>query len=564
MVVPAWVDHMLTRIDDSPSADIALLVLRQASPDAPGKPAGPRTLVSKRLLRMLEMHGAPAAGSALQSQSIEDRYARVPSIRVNTEMPEPAQHLAATEATQIRAHEIDVLLGIDFNLAPGDTETIARHGVWSLFDIDGREPLDLAAGFWEVLEGEPTTGATLVMCNGDPENRVMLARTQTATHPTSVAVTRETLFWGASSLIPRQLVQLHRLGGDALKTEREKPADPPARPARNVARASSLSTPQLAAYLLRLFAKRLKRSIHYRLFEEQWHLRYAFEDSPSNAFRHFELLEPSRDRYWADPMPLYHEGRWHIFFEDFRHANKCGHISVISFDENRQPLPPRDALVRPYHLSYPFVFHWNDKLWMIPETASTRAVEIYECVGFPDQWELRRRVLEDRYIVDATLEHHGNTWYLFANEAKSQRASSWTEAFLYVNKGDLLDGNWEPHPQSPIRSDVTCARPAGPLFSANQVLFRPSQDCSIRYGGAMAIHQITELSPQRYAERVVDRIRPDWEPGLRGTHSYSHRPGLTVIDVMREVPRPGILDRLPKGLQQPLIRLLETQPRTGS
>ena len=54
----------------------------------------------------------------------------------------------------------------------------------------------------------------------------------------------------------------------------------------------------------------------------------------------------------------------------------------------------------------------------------------------------------------------------------------------------------------------------------------------------------TEMIPERCSERVFERMRPDWEPGLRGIHTFSHRPALTVTDAMKEVPRSRLWARL--------------------
>ena len=43
---------------------------------------------------------------------------------------------------------------------------------------------------------------------------------------------------------------------------------------------------------------------------------------------------------------------------------------------------PVRALERDYHLSYPFIFEWESRLYMIPETTVTRQVELYLCTEF--------------------------------------------------------------------------------------------------------------------------------------------------------------------------------------
>lgn len=544
--VTAWVERMLARIDDFPGASIVLLIVQHKRPAAATSNGQGR--LAKQLLRKVETLDAPAHESAFEPRSIEDRYAQVPRIQLG-EGP-----LTGSQAEHIREHALDVLLCLDPGAAHHDLASLARCGAWSLLSSDGRFHAGGPAGFWEVLKGQATTRGRLVMQAGPGADDVVLAETRTATHPSSVAKNRETLAWGSLSLVPRELERLNRLGSTAFLAQLEHAPAPTPLAEQDADPLDALGSPKLTACFFGLLRKRLQRSIRYRLYEEQWHLRYHFNDAPAEAFREFSHLMPPRDRYWADPMPLFHEGCWHIFFEDFPYATEQGHISVISFDESLTPQPSRQALAQPYHLSYPFVFHWDERLWMMPETASNGTVELYECVSFPDQWTLRRRILKDRYIVDATLERHGDRWYLFASEVENPGASSWTEAFVYVNEGDLLDGCWTAHPDNPIRSDVRCARPAGPLYRSGKGLFRPAQDCSKRYGGAMTVHEITELGPQSYAETIDHRIQPDWEPDLHGVHTYSHRPGLTVIDVMQEVPRSSAWARLPNWVHRRLTR----------
>jgi len=560
LIVDAWVERMLARIDDAEYAEIALLVL-SGNPRSDAEPPGvPRSPLRHRMLKHLNDPGVIGERSAFEPQSIQDRYAHVPRIRLESRKSS-VDPCTEAEMTRLRSHGLDVLLCMNLRLMPDGISAIARYGVWSLIGGDGRDTLGGSVGIREVLEGTPTSGAALIRLVSGTGRAEELDRTRTATHPTSISHNRETLSWTALSLVPRALKRLHRDGEKTLSIQRGESATTLNAADPKTESLESMSLPGLTTRLLGLWTRRMRRSLRHRLYEEQWHLRYAFENSPSLGFARFASLRSPGDRFWADPMPVYHDGRWHIFFEDYRPAVGRGRISMISFDENLAPQPAREALVRPYHLSYPHVFHWDDRLWMIPETASNRTVELYECLGFPDQWELRRQVLRDHYIVDSTLVRHGTTWYLFTNEVENPGASSWTETFLYLNQGDLLDGDWTPHPDNPIRSDATCARPAGPLFHKDGKLFRPAQDCSRRYGGAMVIHEITEMSPERYAEHTVARIQADWEPGLQGTHTFSHRPGLTVIDVLREVPRSKIWKRMPDWVHRALTRPLMTSPK---
>jgi hypothetical protein len=101
---------------------------------------------------------------------------------------------------------------------------------------------------------------------------------------------------------------------------------------------------------------------------------------------------------------------------------------------------------------------------------------------------------------------------------------------LYLFHADELLGEWKPHPQNPVVTDVRRSRGAGKLFRRNGKLIRPAQDCSVRYGYACQLNEIEVLTQAEYRERPVRRIEPDWAPGLIGTHTINSNENLEVID----------------------------------
>lgn len=38
---------------------------------------------------------------------------------------------------------------------------------------------------------------------------------------------------------------------------------------------------------------------------------------------------------------------------------------------------------RPYHLSYPFLFEYGEQLYMLPESAENRSLDVYRYTHFP-------------------------------------------------------------------------------------------------------------------------------------------------------------------------------------
>ena len=137
-------------------------------------------------------------------------------------------------------------------------------------------------------------------------------------------------------------------------------------------------------------------------------------------------------------------------------------------------------------------------------------------------------LINDIEAVDSTLLNYGNKYWLFTNIKQGSQLSTNEDLFLFY--ADKLDGSWNPHPMNPIVSNVSSSRPAGKIFKHKNILYRPSQNASKRYGYGMAINEIVTLNEHEYNEKVVQNILPEWEKNILATHTLNHDGSLTVID----------------------------------
>ena len=119
---------------------------------------------------------------------------------------------------------------------------------------------------------------------------------------------------------------------------------------------------------------------------------------------------------------------------------------------------------------------------------------------------------------------------MFVNIQEEGVAVNWDELHLYYAESPL--GPWKPHARNPVVSDVLSARPAGRLFWSNDVLYRPSQDSSLRYGYATTISKVANLSATTYTETEVLKILPDWDTDIIGIHTLNLTEEMTVIDCL--------------------------------
>ena len=256
------------------------------------------------------------------------------------------------------------------------------------------------------------------------------------------------------------------------------------------------------------------------------------EDHPS--WDDFTRLIPPPDRLWADPFVWMHKGNYYIFYEEKLYSSDRGHISCITLDHEMNPIDNRVVIERPYHLSYPFIFEHQKQIYMIPETEQNHAIELYQCVDFPNHWVFVKTLLSDIQAVDATLlEAHGK-WWLFANIREGKK--TWDSLYLFYSD-HFLSNQWIPHPLNPIVKDIRSARPAGRIFLYNGEFIRPSQDCSVRYGYAINFNCISVLTTSDYAERHKWYLEPLVERKILATHTWNEISGLTAIDALIWTPR---------------------------
>ena len=161
------------------------------------------------------------------------------------------------------------------------------------------------------------------------------------------------------------------------------------------------------------------------------------------------------------------------------------------------------AIVRNSHLSYPSTFQDGADLLCTPEVHQEDGCVIYRLAD-DGSWVMLHHILRGRRIVDPTFFHHGPRWWLFFTEYREKCGNLTLHAF----HSDAIAGPWTPHALDPLKSDLASARPAGRPFTLHGRLYRPAQDCSQTYGGAINVMEVEVLTPTVFRETVALRLEP--------------------------------------------------------
>lgn len=292
----------------------------------------------------------------------------------------------------------------------------------------------------------------------------------------------------------------------------------------------------------RTLAVQAARTVRSRLYArrrfKQWYLAYSvraqYRDSPAS----FRRLMPPKSAFWADPFVWPHPDGGHVvFFEEYLYEKNRAHLSCLRLDEAGNQLePPRPILIEDFHLSYPFVFSFQNQLYMIPEASESGQIRLYRCAEFPHRWEYLYPLMESVRAYDITLHQQGDIWWLFATMTPVEGMSPDDNLYCFYSDSPLSK-NWTPHPCNPVVSDVRSARPAGRLFLQDGMLIRPAQDCSVYYGRSLKFQHVTRLSREEYQEENLFTRDPDWTREVERCHTWNQmQDGFVIIDALENMP----------------------------
>ena len=70
-----------------------------------------------------------------------------------------------------------------------------------------------------------------------------------------------------------------------------------------------------------------------------------------------------------------------------------------------------------FHLSYPYIFKFENNIYMLPETAQVNEIRLYKCIDFPMKWKFFKTIKKDIFAVDNMIFFKNNYWWLFTNIA---------------------------------------------------------------------------------------------------------------------------------------------------
>ena len=246
----------------------------------------------------------------------------------------------------------------------------------------------------------------------------------------------------------------------------------------------------------------------------QWRIIYRTK----NNEKWIEFNQP-KNLSRADPFLIKDKDFFYIFFEEFLIGKGHGYLCSATLDfKNKKLLNKKIILQKDYHLSFPFVFKYENKYYLIPESSKQKRIDLYEFVYFPEKLKFVRTLLDGFNAADSVLYNHQNIWFILTNLERRKDDLNSKDLSIFQSNS-LLKGNFIQKHKNPVVSDIRFARNGGSLIHSKNKLYRVSQDCKKRYGHKVNIMKVILLTENNYEEILFKKISAP--RGYIAFHTYN-------------------------------------------
>lgn len=205
--------------------------------------------------------------------------------------------------------------------------------------------------------------------------------------------------------------------------------------------------------------------------------------------------------YVADPFLLLTPERWHLYFEiynpDRAPSAVIGHAT--SADSGHTWTYRGQALNPGVHTSFPYVFRYDDSVWMVPNLdppGEVGRVLLYESADGNTFVERSILAEPDASPTDRVVFRWQDRWWLLVSIARTPR-----ELRIYYSDS-LTTPRWTPHQSNPVAVGEPRIPGGRPVVTSDRIVAF-FQNGANHYGDVVEAYEITTLSPSAYDDRRI-------------------------------------------------------------
>ena len=258
---------------------------------------------------------------------------------------------------------------------------------------------------------------------------------------------------------------------------------------------------------------------------------FYFDHWKTFKFKEAYVINNPNNCYLADPFIISNSGKNYCFVEEYSFKTSKGRISVYEINSTKA-LYLGHAIEEPFHMSFPYLFTFEGKTYMLPETSANNDIRIYESVKFPLKWKLKKILMKDIFAVDSMILFHDNLWWLLTNINPDNGTDACSDLCIFYSSHPFSE-TWHEHKLNPLIIDSELARNGGLLFDKDAI-FRVSQKQKFdQYGGEFQISRINAINEEKYLESVEHSFEPSEILQSKAAHHFHSNGKITAFDFLK-------------------------------
>ena len=407
----------------------------------------------------------------------------------------------------------------------GDILTATKYGVISFHHADNKINRGHPPGFWEVFNKEDSTGFTIQKLTEELDGGNVLYQGH--------FITQIHYLLNQAHLFNKANFYMKKILSDLATTKKLYKKLETFPYFNQLYKRPSLLIQFFYLYnfvIKKIFAKVIQKFLPKK--DLRWGVAFKFTNWRSLVMSKAIKIENPVNRFLADPFVISKNNKTYCFVEDFDCFLSRGCISLYELNETKATRYGK-IVSEPFHMSYPYVFEYKSKFYMVPETYQNKDIRLYEAKEFPNKWRFLKIIFKDVDAVDTTIFEKDGLWWLFTNIDPVKSGNHDSELFIFYADNPLSD-KWTAHPKNPVICNPLTGRMGGILFD-NTFIYRVSQKQSFnKYGYGSNINKIVTLSATDYAEELEFTIKPNFFNYLDGTHHIHGNSNVTVFDFVKK------------------------------
>jgi len=435
-------------------------------------------------------------------------------------------HYLDKDIDKIKSFNLDIII---VDRIPGRLKgkilRSAKEGVLSFSYSDNRWKRGGPPAFWEVYLRKPSTGFTLQILTDEPEGGSIVFRGSIATRR-SYTENIVDLYRESNPYLAKIVLQ-YVISNHLPATEEPFPYSGTLWNIPSVMQSILYVFKTVSLFSLLVLERLILKK------DNRWGIAFINTSWEKAILSQGIQIKNPPNRFFADPFVITKNHRTICFVEDYCYRQKKAIIAAIEIVDQKQYKLLGPVIQEPFHMSFPYLFEYQNELYMIPETSEANAIRLYKCIEYPLKWEYQKDIMNGVKAVDSMIFEHEGRWWMLSTISTEGNEDDASQLFAYYSDHPLSD-NWIAHKQNPIIFDNTIARNGGILDIGNSLPVRSRQKQGFNaYGTALTLARITELTPSTYKEEEIAQILPNFFTNIKRCHHMHSNGQYTVYDYLR-------------------------------